>query len=227
MPKCDKIRRSSAAPTKSTSQVRILRLFLVESNWHCNALQSLIVYFAVRNKERHSRAAYRECRPCGGCRGKRHPGESVTKQRNVSFRSLQSDCNGDFVRQQPTCLGRCVRTPLHVWSAIFQKPTKTDSKKRKLLDKTCAKRYSWTYGYVRPNFVANSEQSVGGGHRPLAYLHGAAVDHKQAQIFSSTRHCRKRFVRKQAFDESFRNTQKAICKLFCCGIRPCSGLFAN
>ena len=76
-----------------------------------------IVYFAVRNKERHSRAAYRECRPCGGCRGKRHPGESVTKQRNVSFRSLQSDCNGDFVRQQPT-ESRCVRTPLHVWSDL-------------------------------------------------------------------------------------------------------------
>ena len=25
----------------------------------------------------------------------------------------------------------------------------------------------------------------------------------------------------------FRNTQKAICRLLCCGIRPCSGLFAN
>ena len=91
-------------------QVRILRLFLVESNWHCNALQSSNVYFAPRNKERHSRAAYRECRPCGGCRGKRHPGESVTKQRNVSFRSSKSDCNGDFVRQQPTCfVGACER----------------------------------------------------------------------------------------------------------------------
>ena len=95
---------------KPVSQVRIQCLSLANSNWHCNALQSPSIYFAVRNKERHSRAAYRECRPCGGCRGMRHPGESVTKQRNVSFRSLQSDCNGDFVRQHPTCLvGACER----------------------------------------------------------------------------------------------------------------------
>ena len=71
--------------------------------WSENVFQRQIVYFATRNKERHSRAAYRECRPCGGCRGMRRPGESVTKERNSSFRSLQSDCNGDFIRQQPTC----------------------------------------------------------------------------------------------------------------------------
>ena len=97
---------------------------------------------------------------------------------------------------------------------VKQKPTKTDSKKRKLLDKTCAKRYSWTYGYVRPNFVANSEQSVGGGHRPLAYLHGAAVDHKQTQIFSSTRHCRKGLFASKRSTSRFVTRKKQFASYF-------------
>ena len=118
MPKCDKIRRSSAAPTKSTSQVRILRLFLVESNWHCNALQSLIVYFAVRNKERHSRAAYRECRPCGGCRGMRHPGESLLDA--ASSRTLGSPTAVwvSGVSTKAHLCADCVHPSPRVWSEI-------------------------------------------------------------------------------------------------------------